>query len=110
MHTSINYCSCFFFAFLCLKGALIEGAADPDPEQWGKTTAEEQLESGVGGWPGVTADLTPPNATLKLYGGAAFERVIHEFRFAAYSIECPEVSREKVNSNNLEVVISNLIC
>ncbi|RWR96236.1 dynamin-related protein 5A [Cinnamomum micranthum f. kanehirae] len=53
-------------------GALIEGAADPDPEQWGKTTAEEQLESG------------------------AFERVIHEFRFAAYSIECPEVSREKV--------------
>ncbi|KAJ8616607.1 hypothetical protein MRB53_035979 [Persea americana] len=77
-------------------GALIEGAADPDPEQWGKTTAEEQLESGVGGWPGVTADLTPPNATLKLYGGAAFERVIHEFRFAAYSIECPEVSREKV--------------
>ena len=38
----------------------------------------------------------PPNSTLHLYGGAAFERVIHEFRCAAYSIECPPVSREKV--------------
>ncbi|XP_077227781.1 dynamin related protein 5A [Tasmannia lanceolata] len=77
-------------------GALIDGAADPAPEQWGKTTAEEQLESGVGSWPGVTADVKPPNSTLKLYGGAAFERVIHEFRCATYSIECPTVSREKV--------------
>ncbi|RYQ85552.1 hypothetical protein Ahy_B10g105117 isoform C [Arachis hypogaea] len=37
-----------------------------------------------------------PNSTLHLYGGAAFERVIYEFRCAAYSIECPPVSREKV--------------
>ncbi|PIA36634.1 hypothetical protein AQUCO_03300082v1 [Aquilegia coerulea] len=77
-------------------GALIEGAADPDPEQWGKTTNEEQSESGVGSWPGVTTDIKPPNSTLKLYGGAAFERVMHEFRCATYSIECPQVSREKV--------------
>ncbi|XP_058095422.1 dynamin-related protein 5A [Magnolia sinica] len=77
-------------------GALIDGAADPAPEQWGKTTNEEQSESGVGSWPGVTADVKPPNSTLKLYGGAAFERVIHEFRCATYSIECPPVSREKV--------------
>ncbi|KAJ0101932.1 hypothetical protein Patl1_04684 [Pistacia atlantica] len=77
-------------------GALIDGAADPAPEQWGKTTAEEQSESGIGSWPGVVVDVKPPNATLRLYGGAAFERVIHEFRCAAYSIECPPVSREKV--------------
>lgn len=57
---------------------------------------EEQSQSGLGGWPGVTADIKPPNATLRLYGGAAFERVMHEFRCAAYSIECPRVSREKV--------------
>lgn len=79
-----------------IKGALIDGAADPAPEQWGKTTMEEQSQSGLGGWPGVTADIKPPNATLRLYGGAAFERVMHEFRCAAYSIECPPVSREKV--------------
>lgn len=79
-----------------LKGSLIDGAADPAPEQWGKTTEEEQLESGSGGWPGVTANIKPPNVTLRLYGGAAFERVMHEFRFATYSIECPPVSREKV--------------
>ncbi|KAM7277538.1 hypothetical protein ACFE04_004672 [Oxalis oulophora] len=76
--------------------ALIDGAADPAPEQWGKTTVQEQSESGIGSWPGVSADIKPPNATLRLYGGAAFERVIHEFRCAAYSIECPPVSREKV--------------
>lgn len=76
--------------------ALIDGAADPAPEQWGKTTEEERLESGIGSWPGVTAEIKPPNATLRLYGGAAFERVMHEFRCAAYSIKCPPVSREKV--------------
>ncbi|XP_010545840.1 PREDICTED: dynamin-related protein 5A [Tarenaya hassleriana] len=77
-------------------GALIDGAADPAPEQWGKTTKQERAESGIGSWPGVSVDIKPPNAVLKLYGGAAFERVIHEFRCAAYSIECPPVSREKV--------------
>lgn len=77
-------------------GALIDGAADPAPEQWGKTTNEEQLESGIGSWPGTTADIKPPNASLRLYGGAAFERVMHEFRCATYSVECPPVSREKV--------------
>lgn len=77
-------------------GAVLDGAADPAPEQWGKTTDEEKSESGVGGWPGVTEDVKPPNATLRLYGGAAFERVVHEFRCATYSVECPAVSREKV--------------
>ncbi|KAL3848628.1 hypothetical protein ACJIZ3_010510 [Penstemon smallii] len=76
--------------------ALLDGAADPAPEQWGKKTEEEKSESGIGGWPGVTADIKPPNAALRLYGGAAFERVVHEFRCATYSMECPVVSREKV--------------
>lgn len=78
------------------KEALIDGAADPAPEQWGKTTAEEQSQSGAGNWPGVISEVKPANATLRLYGGAAFERVMHEFRCAAYSIECPRLSREKV--------------
>ncbi|MBA0705483.1 hypothetical protein Golax_017674 [Gossypium laxum] len=77
-------------------GVLIDGAADPSPEQWGKTTEEERSESGLGSWPGVTIDIKPANAVLRLYGGAAFERVMHEFRCAAYSMECPPVSREKV--------------
>ncbi|XP_004141359.1 dynamin-related protein 5A isoform X2 [Cucumis sativus] len=76
--------------------ALIEGAADPAPEQWGKTTLEEQLGSGIGSWPGVITEVKPANSSLRLYGGAAFERVMFEFRCAAYSIECPSVSREKV--------------
>ncbi|GMJ10180.1 Dynamin related protein 5A [Hibiscus trionum] len=84
-------------AYICNHvGVLIDGAADPSPEQWGKTTEEERSESGLGSWPGVTIDIKPANAVLRLYGGAAFERVMHEFRCAAYSIECPPVSREKV--------------
>ena len=75
---------------------MIDGAADPPPEQWGKTTEEERLHSGIGSWPGVTADIKPANSKLRLYGGAAFERVMHEFRCAAYSVDCPHVSREKV--------------
>lgn len=70
--------------------------ADPSPEQWGKTTDEERSESGIISWPGVTATVRPPNANLRLYGGAAYQRVIHEFRCATYSIQCPPVSREKV--------------
>ncbi|KAI5420408.1 dynamin-related protein 5A [Lathyrus oleraceus] len=90
------------FAMLCAAsisnhvGALIDGASDPSPEQWGKTTAEERSQSGIGFWPGVGTDVNPPNASLRLYGGAAFERVMHEFRCTAYSIECPPISREKV--------------
>ncbi|CAO1944975.1 unnamed protein product [Urochloa humidicola] len=76
--------------------ALLDGAADPAPEIWGKTTEEEQLHSGIGSWPGINMSVKPANSTLKLYGGAAFERVMHEFRCATYSMECPQVSREKV--------------
>ena len=87
-----------------VQSALIEGAADPAPEQWGKTTLEEQSGSGIGSWPGVTSEVKPANSSLRLYGGAAFERVMFEFRCAAYSIECPSVSREKariIHSSNL---------
>ncbi|KAI7746674.1 hypothetical protein M8C21_018286, partial [Ambrosia artemisiifolia] len=82
-------------------GALIDGTADPDPEQWGKTTDEEKSESGMGSWPGVISDIKPPNATIRLYGGAAFERVMHEFRCAAYSVQYPTVSREKMSNITL---------
>ncbi|KAK9077486.1 hypothetical protein SSX86_005823 [Deinandra increscens subsp. villosa] len=89
--------SMLFASAICNHlGALIDGAADPDPQQWGRTTEEEKSESGIGSWPGLTTDIKPPNSTLRLYGGAAFERVMHEFRCATYSIECPPVSREKV--------------
>ncbi|MCO5548056.1 hypothetical protein L7F22_001512 [Adiantum nelumboides] len=77
-------------------GVLIDGAAEPDPSEWGKTCEEERAESGVGKWPGLLVDVFPANAALKLYGGAAFERVLNELHCAACSIECPPVSREKV--------------
>ncbi|KAK9048763.1 hypothetical protein SSX86_032270 [Deinandra increscens subsp. villosa] len=40
--------SMLFTSSICNHvGALIDGAADPDPEQWGKTTEEEKSESGL---------------------------------------------------------------
>ncbi|XP_076882953.1 dynamin-related protein 5A-like [Bidens hawaiensis] len=94
--------SMLFASSICNHvGALIDGSADPDPEQWGRTTDEEKSESGMGSWPGVIADIKPPNSTIRLYGGAAFERVMHEFRCAAYSIEYPTVSREKMSNITL---------
>uniref|UniRef100_A0A9I9DDA6 Dynamin-type G domain-containing protein n=1 Tax=Cucumis melo TaxID=3656 RepID=A0A9I9DDA6_CUCME len=86
--------------------ALIEGAADPAPEQWGKTTLEEQSGSGIGSWPGVISEVKPANSSLRLYGGAAFERVMFEFRCAAYSIECPSVSREKARNTHSSILIN----
>lgn len=85
-----------------MKESLLDGAADPAPEQWGKTTEEEKRESGIGGWPGISTDIKPPNSSLRLYGGAAFERVVHEFRMATYSMECPVVSREKVRITKVQ--------
>ena len=78
-----------------IQGALIDGAADPCPEQWGKTTAEEQSHSGIGVWPGVIADIKPPNATLRLYGGAAFETVSQHChsRLAASYVSCEAFCR-----------------
>jgi hypothetical protein len=54
------------------------------------------MHSAIGSWPGINTPVKPANSSLKLYGGAAFERVMHEFRCATYSMECPQVSREKV--------------
>lgn len=74
-------------------GALIDGAENPAPEQLGKTTEEERSESGIGSWPGVCLDIKLPNiCPLDSMEELAFERVIHEFCCAAYSIECPPVS------------------
>lgn len=40
-------------------------------------------------WPSVTGDVKPPNADLRLYGGAAFERALNEFQEAAHMLEFP---------------------
>ena len=47
-------------------------------------------------WPGVTAVVKPANAGLRLFGGAAFERVLAEFQEAAKLLEFPSVQRDRV--------------
>lgn len=42
------------------------------------------------------ANVKPPNAGLRLFGGAAFERVLQEFQEAARCLEFPAVQRDRV--------------
>jgi hypothetical protein len=44
----------------------------------------------------VTAVVKPANAGLRLFGGAAFERVLAEFQEAAKLLEFPSVQRDRV--------------
>jgi hypothetical protein len=40
-------------------------------------------------WPGCLDAVKPPNAGLKLFGGAAFERCLNEFQVAANMLAFP---------------------
>jgi hypothetical protein len=76
---------------------ILEGSPLIDPMQYGWTT-EEERSAAAGGklWPGVVAAVRPPNAGLRLFGGAAFERVLQEFQEAAKCLEFPAVQRDRV--------------
>lgn len=75
---------------------ILRGSTEPDPAQHGTTTEEERVLSRVTTWPGVGAPVRPPNAGLKLFGGAAFERCLNEFQEAAHALSFPAVARDKV--------------
>lgn len=47
-------------------------------------------------WPGVSGHVRPANDSLKLYGGAAFERCIDEFQQAVRLLEFPPIPTDKV--------------
>jgi hypothetical protein len=76
--------------------SLLKGCSLLDPSVFGMTTAEERAYLGYAAWPGIPAGVRPPNASLKLYGGAAFERCLHEFQKAAEQLDVPRVARDKV--------------
>jgi hypothetical protein len=50
---------------------------------------EERIASRLPQWPGTPGPVVPPNAGLKLFGGAAFERCLHEFQEAAHALQFP---------------------
>lgn len=77
---------------------LLDGVDSPDPSKWGRTSDEERNESGLVRWPGQAEDIVPCNASLKLYGRAAFNRVLHEYKCVACSIEWPPALEERVAS------------
>lgn len=76
---------------------ILAGCTNPDPSQHGMTTEEERTASNVQ-WPGCLDAVKPPNAGLKLFGGAAFERCLNEFQVAANMLAFPSsaVARDRV--------------
>eukprot|EP00877_Chromochloris_zofingiensis_P001237 jgi/Chrzof1/11113/Cz05g24080.t1 len=77
---------------------ILAGSTDPDPCQHGMTTEEERSASQTPQWPGVAEAFQPPNAGLRLFGGAAFERCLNEFQEAANALKFPTaaVARDRV--------------
>ena len=76
--------------------SMLRGASQLDPSVFGMTTSEEHTYLGHGVWPGIPNVVAPPNARLKLFGGAAFERCLQEFQSAATLLDVPCVPRDKV--------------
>jgi hypothetical protein len=59
---------------------VLEGSVLGDPENTGLTLKEEIQQSGIGSFPkSVKVVFEIPNNGLKLYGGAAYERLLTEF-------------------------------
>ena len=96
---------CFVAQLVASISTMLAGSVDPDPAKWGHTLEEEwkAFESSHGAkqsngrWPGVEASsVKTPNAKVRLYGGAAFDRAIAEFQAAANACAFPKVSEEKI--------------
>ncbi|GBF90887.1 hypothetical protein Rsub_03742 [Raphidocelis subcapitata] len=78
--------------------AILNGSSDPDPSQHGLTTEDERARCSTAQWPGVLESVRPPNAGLRLFGGAAFERCLNEFQEAANALRFPtaSVARDRI--------------
>lgn len=72
--------------------AVLDGSSDPDPSQHGLTSEDERARCNMAQWPGVVESVRPPNAGLRLFGGAAFERCLNEFQEAANALRFPSAS------------------
>jgi hypothetical protein len=75
---------------------MLQGNSQLDPSVFGMTAVEEHTYLGHAAWPGIAGPVLPPNASLKLFGGAAFERCLQEFQAAAGQLDVPRVARDKV--------------
>ena len=75
--------------------AVMSGFGGADPKRYGLTTEEERSLPGAT-WPSSQRYPAPPNATLRLFGGAAFERCLQEFGRVVESIAFPSVPRDQI--------------
>jgi hypothetical protein len=84
--------------------AVMAGFGGADPKAYGMTTEEERNQNNAS-WPiisvaefGPGEHPTPQNATLKLFGGAAFERCLQEFSRVVETFPFPTIPRDQVTN------------
>ena len=76
--------------------SVMAGFGGADPRYFGMNTDEERQQPGAA-WPGAPdRHPVPPNARMRLFGGAAFERCLQEFGRVVESLAFPPVPRDQV--------------
>ncbi|KAF8057143.1 ARC5 [Scenedesmus sp. PABB004] len=85
--------------FLAKLALLLRGTVAAPSESFGETLEDEHLRGGAFMGPDakpLVAQGKLPNAGMRLYGGAQFNRAMAEFRAGVGAMECPKVSREEI--------------
>jgi len=84
--------------------SVMAGFGGADPKAYGMTTEEERNQNNAS-WPTISVaesgpgeHPTPKNATLKLFGGAAFERCLQEFSRVVETFPFPTIPRDQVTN------------
>eukprot|EP00958_Prasinococcus_capsulatus_P011091 scaffold1085_cov407-Prasinococcus_capsulatus_cf.AAC.97 len=80
---------------------LLEGNVEPDEQKFGMSVEEEAaLMPGSKGWPGAEDAhmLEVDSSHMRLYGGAAFERLLEEMEEAMSLLTFKEISDDKVTN------------
>ena len=59
-------------------------------------------------WPAVHGPVRPQNASLRLYGGAAFERCLDEFQEAAHVVQFPTGKHTHCMTGGISICVLTL--
>jgi len=89
----------FYQHFLEKIPELLRGTLAAPPRVFGETLSHEHIRGGAfvsnDGRP-VSSENPIPNAEMRLFGGAQYQRALEEFRQIVGEVQCPQVSREDI--------------
>eukprot|EP00892_Ulva_mutabilis_P001680 jgi/Ulvmu1/11512/UM078_0001.1 len=86
----------FVEQFLAKLSLLLRGTTTAPAARFGETLQDEHAKGGSFAASATTAAPDLPNASLRLYGGAQYNRAMAEFRAVVSTMACPAIEREEV--------------